>query len=401
MLEMLDVAIGFATVMLAVSLIIMSLTQAISSVLALRGAKLQAGLEQLIRQTAPTLAEKAKTISEGMLKHPLITDASTIVAGRWKLASAIKKEELLQVLDAVLREQKVAVKPSDAERAALEAWFESFMTRVSQWFAMNMRWITVALAIVLAFTMHLDAVTIIKQLKNDTESRGKLVAMADSLLAQDPGAVATVEKHYTDAMKDLVRANAVKFNEKVGETSVTALDSRSAAERWLTANAKAAEKATLMKDYEKLLGDRLQSALDKSIDRARTLQGQLSSAGIAIFPANHTYADWFEFRNPHFWGMAASVLFLSLGAPFWFNLLKQMTQLKSVVAAKDESDQRVPARPSLARAVPPQVPPVPEAGLPALPVAKAAGGKSEEAPRNGRGAAPPTPKPQSGKESDR
>ena len=36
MLEMLDVAIGFATVMLAVSLIIMSLTQAISSALALR-----------------------------------------------------------------------------------------------------------------------------------------------------------------------------------------------------------------------------------------------------------------------------------------------------------------------------------------------------------------------------
>ena len=55
MLEFLDVAIGFATVMLAVSLIIMSLTQALSSLLALRGAKLRQGLEQLIRSTLPSV----------------------------------------------------------------------------------------------------------------------------------------------------------------------------------------------------------------------------------------------------------------------------------------------------------------------------------------------------------
>ena len=366
MLEMLDVAIGFATVMLAVSLIIMSITQAVSSVLALRGAKLRGGLEQLIRQTAPSLAEHARTISDAMLKHPLISDGSTVLGGRWKLASAIKKEELLKVLDAVLREKGLPPLELDAERDALEAWFESFMTRVSQWFAMNTRWITVALAIVLAFTMHLDAVAIIKQLKNDTESRGKLVAMADSLLAQDPGAVATVESHYTDAMKDLVRANEPKFNAGVSDGSVTAIASRTAADAWLTANAKPAEKAGLKDAYEKLLGDRLHSALDKSIDRAKTLQGELSSAGIAIFPPNHKAADWFRIQDSHFWGMAASVLFLSLGAPFWFNLLKQMTQLKSVVAAKDEADQGTAGRPFAARAMRPSAPAVP-AELPALP----------------------------------
>ena len=336
MLEMLDVAIGFATVMLAVSLIVMSVTQALSSVLALRGAKLRAGLQQLIEQTAPTLAPKADEISEAMLKHPLISDASTRMTGRWQLASAIKKEELLPVLDAVLREKGLTLALAN-ERKALEEWFESFMTRVSQWFAMNTRWITVALAIVFSFTMHLDAVTIIRQLKNDTESRGKLVAMADSLLAQDPTAVATVEKVYVDAMKEIVRGNAAKLNDGVTESSVTALASRQAADAWITANAKAGEGVALMKAYEDLLGTRLQSALDRSIDRAKTLQGQLSSAGIAIFPADHTYHDWFEFRSAHFWGMVASVLFLSLGAPFWFNQLKQLSQLKSAVTLKGDA----------------------------------------------------------------
>ena len=92
-----------------------------------------------------------------------------------------------------------------------------------------------------------------------------------------------------------------------------------------------------MKAYEDLLGTRLQSALDRSIDRAKTLQGQLSSAGIAIFPADHTYHDWFQFQSAHFWGMVASVLFLSLGAHFWFNQLKQLSQLKSAVTLKGDA----------------------------------------------------------------
>ena len=136
-------------------------------------------------------------------------------------------------------------------------------------------------------------------------------------------------------------------------------------------DAKAGEKDALIKAYEELLGDRLLSALDRLIDRAKTLQGQLASAGIAIFPANHTYVDWLEIQSGHFWGMAASVLFLSLGAPFWFNLLKQMSQLKSVVTTKDEADEGTPARPSGAQAMAPMAP-APPAQLPALPEKPAA-----------------------------
>ena len=58
MLEMLDVAIGFATVMLAFSLIIMSLTQALASLLALRGARLRQGIEELINQTLPSVVKE-------------------------------------------------------------------------------------------------------------------------------------------------------------------------------------------------------------------------------------------------------------------------------------------------------------------------------------------------------
>jgi hypothetical protein len=258
MLELLDVAIGFAAVMLAVSLIIMSLTQAISSFLALRGARLRTGLWQLIEQTAPSIKHHAKEISREIVAHRLVSDTATVLPGRWQWASVIKKEELMPVLDAVLRSRDLTLDDVN-ERAAIEQWFDSFMTRVSQWFAMNTRWITVALAVVLTFTMHIDSVQVLNQ-----------------------------------------------------------------------------------------------------------LQGGLTSAGISFPPQGHTPADWLAVASPHFWGMMASVLFLSLGAPFWFNLLKNMTSLKSAVAIRkpgdgtgDVAEERMVAGPPFG----------PAARLPAIPQA--------------------------------
>jgi hypothetical protein len=370
MLQLLDIAIGFATVMLAVSLIIMALTQAISSVLALRGVKLRRGLEELIKQTAPSVETRAKELSEEILKHPLISDTATIFPGRWKWASVIKKEELLPVLNDLLKQPanrslRLRALP-DAEQKALVEWFDSYMTRVSQWFVMNTRWITIALAFVLSFSMHLDSVGVLKQLTEDTETRAKVVAMSSSLLEQTPESVRGVETSYADTLKELVQNNAAKFKDGTTVESLPKVTTRSGATKWIDANTKSpADKNDLMKTYNESVDRKLTEALDKSIDRAKTLEGNLTSAGISLYPSGHTYQDWFALDSSHFWGMVVSVLFLSLGAPFWFNLLKSMTSLKSVVATKDETADKdggtAVARGPVAKSpAPPDLPPLPE-----------------------------------------
>ena len=365
MLELLNVAIGFATVMLAVSLIIMSLTQAVSSLLALRGTQLRKGLEQLIEQTAPSLKDHAKQLSEAIVKHPLISDSATVLGGRWKWAAAIKKEELLPVLDAAAAELKLPLlSEGSPEREALEKWFDSFMSRVSQWFVMNTRWVTIGFALLLAFTLHLDSVAVLKQLTEDSETRAKLEAMSASLLEQSPTSVATVETHYTETLKELVRGNGARFNDGVTEASVSTIGKRSDAVAWIGTNAKPTERDGLIKTYNAAVDKKLTESLDKSIDRAKTLQGSLASAGIALPPPNHTYKDWFSGDRTHLAGMLVSVLFLSLGAPFWFNLLKNLTSLKSAVTTKPDTAE--PA--TRARAL---APPSPAPTLPALPQATA------------------------------
>jgi hypothetical protein len=356
MLDMLDVAIGFSTVMLAVSLIIMSLTQAGTSLLALRGNQLRKGLTQLIEHACPALKDRAAELSLAIVTHPLVSDSA--VGGpstsRWKCASCIKREELIPVLRKVMEKMNLAHLPRDQEQA-LEKWFDSFMARVSQWFVMNTRWITVGLAVVIAFAMHLDSIAVIKQIQANAEIRGRLAAMSSSLLDQTPQAIQQVENGYREAVRDVFGANAGQFTNGTKADDLTAVTSHQTAERWIVEHARAGQADDLTRKLAAAEQTRLASALDKAIGRAKSLEAGLSSAGLSLFPTGHGRRCYWPTQDPsHFFGILASVLFLSLGAPFWFNTLKSFTSLKSTVALQEEEPARptTPAR----RAEPPQPP---------------------------------------------
>ena len=124
MLEKLDTLIAFAVVMLGLSLIIMILTQIISTALGLRGSNLLWGLETLFRQLAPGLEAAGlvpRDLAKEILQHELISDSlfsraenmrlvgpiirflntkpvTRWIMDRWRYATAIRPEELVRVL---------------------------------------------------------------------------------------------------------------------------------------------------------------------------------------------------------------------------------------------------------------------------------------------------------------
>ena len=74
----------------------------------------------------------------------------------------------------------------DQVRAAegrLEAWFGSVMDRVSQRFATKMRITTIALAVVIAFTIDLDSIHLVGRLAANETLRAGLVAAVEPMLA--------------------------------------------------------------------------------------------------------------------------------------------------------------------------------------------------------------------------
>jgi hypothetical protein len=367
MLDQLDTVIGFATVMLGVSLLITTLTQAVLSLLDTRGRNLRSGLKHLLQNVAPSLKDRAAVLSETIVRHPLISDSS-VGRGIWGRATAIKKGELLPILDHVLKEAGRSdglAGVAAEERKAIEQWFDSAMARTSQWFAMYSRWITVALSIVVAFAMHLDALAVFRQLQRDRDTRARLVAMSDTLLEQSPGVIAQVERVrgvYVEILKELVSSESARFEPDAALPVDEPPASRTRAVEWIERHARTGDDAAaLTRAFNERLDARLADDLQRALDRFNTTRAELTAPGLSLYPGEgHTWAD-LAVNDSHVWGIVASVLLLSLGAPFWFNALKNLSSLRTVVAQR-ASPSAADAPTDAAREAPERPLPTPPAG---------------------------------------
>src|SRR5207245_8474793 len=95
--------LAFVVIITGVSLLVTALNQMISASLGLRGSHLRWAIKTLLSSLDPGLKEHANIISEKVLYHPLISDSAfsrfdCALFRRWKLASAIRQEELISVL---------------------------------------------------------------------------------------------------------------------------------------------------------------------------------------------------------------------------------------------------------------------------------------------------------------
>ena len=395
-LEHLDTIIAFVVILAGVSLLVTVFTQAASALLGLRGTNLRWGIETLIKELEAELKPHAKTISEKVLQHPLISDSTLSsldvwMTKRWKLASAIRKDELIEVLHMLAQppaagqapaawqstlaaaldhlDQKAAdnlmlaapeikkLFASDPDKAeqviaqmmaaaehfprSIHQWFDSMMDRVSQRFVMHTRWWTIIFSILVAFAFHLDALKLLAQLSTDAELRSRLIASADALtkkadeiLVASPGASSAV---YVQAMKQLIdmhRSELASLGEPSGFADLAG------GKTWLSVQLEAAKIRDADKwlhEYEALVP---QAALRSSADNLNIiLRDKLK---FQLIPDPYP-TPWYNYWTPswlHLCGVLASAALLSLGAPFWFNMLKTLANLKPVPANKEQKEQR-------------------------------------------------------------
>ena len=329
-----DTILAFVLIITGVSLIITTLTQMVSALLGSRGTHLRWGIQTLLASIDPDLKEYATDISEHVLKHPLISDSAfskfeNVLFGRWRLASAIRKDELVAILRllanpppgqpvnallpscvSALQQSLAEVNPAAASDvtavvtevnklfpnepdkarlllspvlasasnlpAKIDQWFDSVMARSSQRFTLHMRIWTVVFAVMVAFAMQLDTIQLFTRLSSDSDVRSQVLASADAIT-------------------------------KKAEASQTTPDG-------------SASTLTL-----RAASDNLSSILTNNLVVQLVPQPYPSPV----------YRDWSP-ASRSFWGILASAALLSLGAPFWFNILKTLSNLQPALARKKQ-----------------------------------------------------------------
>jgi hypothetical protein len=385
MLEHFDTVMSFAVVMLLLSLLVTTLVQVVIALSGLRASVLQWGIENLLKQVSPSLTAHAPAIAEALLRHAMVRPA-----GRQK-ATSIRKEEMIRLLDdladakpsplspgaqaALVEVLGVAQKPEfqtaavelkkalegiASEKAAqlqtavdnvlgsarkavadIGVWFDTVMDRTTENFLLKTRLITVGVALVLALALHVDSLSIIRQLASQPELRAALVQSADSTLRTAEGTFAlTAAKEaiasaaITDVKEKLTAdPNVVKSIAEIPQN----LRTREEGETWLIAKLRGSPSQQPVLDaYGTKFDERTKVWLSDLRESAKNLNASLRASDLMVIPSPvPPLKDYIE-KPGHLLGTLMTVLLLSLGAPFWYNALRQLANLRPAVAQKIE-----------------------------------------------------------------
>jgi len=401
MLAYLDTLIGFAIVMLVISLLITILTQIVSAVVNHRGSNLLWGLKTLFAnidpKQFPNLSAKAEAVSHAVLTHCLISDswfsgnkvAQSIgrrvpllakLFERFQIATAIRPGELREILQhlasnslaenekelaaeiqillglgqvaaataGALGQQNTAnaitlagqtvqttVAKMEADIPKLEDWFNSIMDRVSEKFVMYMRIWTVAFAAVFAFATGLNSVALISELYSNGAFRNALVGAGQQAISSaetvlDPKN--SLGAKYVEVLKQALSAASVSPMPE----PPPAIQTPGEVHDWIAKNVPPAQQSDVQAKFDGASAAAAQEFTQNSVKAATQVRAIVANAGF----------DVLKYRWPkdpsmgYIFGVLATAGLLSLGAPFWFNALKGMTNLRSVVAAKQDSEAK-------------------------------------------------------------
>lgn len=360
MLNNLDTLIAFATVMLGISLLITILNQMIASLFGHRATYLKDGIKDLLQTLDPNLAPHVDKIANDVLTHKLASDSAFVhqkwAPNRWKLASAIRPDELTRLLSAVSSGQPyqaniqaildqinpalereatllahtvntlapAATASADqlikqlADRATkavgrVEAGFNATMDRVRQRFTLQMRVWTVIFSVSVALIYHLDAAKIYSQISTDPQLRASLTEASTALIKQ------------YETVQGCQASTTGPSGNAAGGTQQPSGAPPSAGTQTQNQTGSNADSSKAC-DPKALAGYYTQ------------VRDQLSSPELSLFQVPD---NWLNFGG---WGgfsrILATAALLSLGAPFWYNALKSMVNLRSQVAEQQQKETK-------------------------------------------------------------
>jgi hypothetical protein len=224
-----------------------------------------------------------------------------------------------------------------------QRWFGSAQDRAEQWFQMHVRIVTIIFAILTAFLLQLDTGDIYRQLHDQPQLVEALVKSAPGFVEQggkilDPSDTSAyraylfwLEKHPSFELKPLPASGTAKayhdaIEALLKEKSVKPEDTAA----WLT-------------EYDELQTKGAEAFLQSRQKTVNTLKDDIEKTGFTLVPAGFI-ARWDDPQRPsgfysrlgqfwpHLFGVFVTAGLLTLGAPFWFNLLKNLMSLRPAVA---------------------------------------------------------------------
>lgn len=365
--DVLGIAIAFVSIILLLSILVTALVQFLQAAFHLRARNLRKGLAELIRNieakqavgSTPISIQKSKELADKVLATPEIA----LISQPRKSAHAEQATLMDKVMGALMGpgvswieadRLKEAAKPilkgpADAEdtdtaggKAEILAHnFKDAQPLLQSRFKFQIRFLTFGMAFVVAFAFQVSAPRLLLDLSHDSERRNAIVAGADRLLVSAAEDIRRLDDE--DAAIEALQVLQVRHPDQrhlIAQASGTGTTRHAIVEELNLALAGSSEKAAILIEYQTLLETLAQEQLGTAREIARTARTQLGEYGIFLWPQQWRF--YFEnakigiktFKFNAWIGVFITAILLSLGAPFWFEMLRNLVKLRDVLSGK-------------------------------------------------------------------
>jgi hypothetical protein len=287
---MLQVVIGLVFVLLLLSLLATTIMELLSSFFSLRGRNLETALRNML-SSSDTAQQLFKEFKNNSLYRQLSQKAGKRRRSPYYLAAESFQSILFDVIlkgekiDKIV--EKIDTLPDDdlknvlkqllndseyeleAFKGKIHKWYDNIMDRASGWYKRMVQKIIVLVGLVIAVVFNADTIAIYERLESDPDSLQQVVELAENYLAKTE-------------------------TEQVMRTTPT---------------------------FDQQL-DQVRELINNEIEQAKSPLG-LGWEDVSFF--SFTPTQW----GIKILGWIVTALAISLGAPFWFDLLRKLVNIRS------------------------------------------------------------------------
>jgi|GEM_PF-1721028 len=345
--DTLSVAIAFITVILLLSVIVTALVQATQALLRLRARNLMKGLAELILKAreGTELADDKATAKKDASK--ILNAGSVALIDRvkdptsflhyWILGPKVSWLDPGQ-LPAAIAEQVEDLKEKVED---LKQDFEQAQQMMQKRFQRHIRGWTLLWAVVVAIAYQVSAPALLSRIQENPAVRARIEANAERTLAYAEQAREKLdyEGAAADALEELKQQYEAKGNqtvaERLEEASGVGVDRDFIVDELALVVEGLPEAGEIVEQYKQLLDEKARDRLRDLREVQQGAEAQLADYGITLWRQGASYYYDNQKSDIHWdrlFGVLVTAILLSLGAPFWFARLRDVIQLRDLLA---------------------------------------------------------------------
>lgn len=230
-----------------------------------------------------------------------------------------------------------AVDTAQQSVGKLETWFSGTMDRVAQRFVMQVRVWTVVFAFIIAFAAHLDSLHLLQQLSVSPDMRAALVNVRDGMLGQAKDILPPAGAAPTATELPVSTTTLQEALDQLKTTDPAVAKFGPIPDGTITVAAAAAWVAKQPGAPPSVDGEYRMAVVQVLRGRVLDINHTLAQAGFELLPVPYPGLFIFDGQR-NLLGVFLGAALLSLGAPFWYNALKNLSNLRTVVASKEDSE---------------------------------------------------------------